>query len=94
MWKWWKRYLYGVGAGDHDSAEIERFSHIAADWLDHLERCPFCGQTFDIRDVGQVLLHRNHLFAASGSPAVDPFPEEYKAPSLGNVVPLRPRRKA
>jgi len=25
----------------------------------HLERCPFCGETFDIRD-SQVLVHYNH----------------------------------
>ena len=53
MRRWWKRFLYGVGAGHH------------------LERCPFCGQTFDIRDLGQVLLHRDHLLAADDPPAID-----------------------
>jgi len=36
-----------------------------------LERCPFCGQTFDIRDLGQVLLHRDHQLAAGAPPAIE-----------------------
>jgi hypothetical protein len=52
--RWWKRFLYGAGAGHH------------------LERCPFCGQTFDIRDIGQVLLHRDHQLADDGPPAFEP----------------------
>ena len=71
--RWWKRYLYGVGAGHH------------------VERCPFCGQTFDIRDLGQVLVHFNHQLAAGTPPAIDLTPEEDKPPSLCNVVPFRRR---
>jgi hypothetical protein len=51
-----------------------------------LERCPFCGQTFDIRDLGQVLIHYNHQIAAVAPPAIDLTLEE-ETPSLRKVVP-------
>jgi hypothetical protein len=73
--KWWKRYLYGLGAAHH------------------LESCPFCGQTYDIRDVGQVVVHYNHQVAAGAPPAIDLTPEEDKPPSLRKVVSFRHRRK-
>ena len=75
MRRWWKRFLYGVGAGHH------------------LERCPFCGQTFDIRDLGQVLLHRDHLLAADDPPAIDLTIKGNNPPLLRNVVPFRRRRE-
>jgi hypothetical protein len=56
--KWWKRYLYGLGAAHH------------------LESCPFCGQIYDIRDAGQVVVHYNHQVAAGAPPAIDLTPEE------------------
>jgi hypothetical protein len=59
----------------------------------HLERCPFCAQTFDIRDLGQVLLHRDHLLAAGGPHAIEPTPEEDNPPPLRNVAPFRRRRE-
>ena len=59
----------------------------------HLERCPFCGETFDIRDLGQVLLHCDHQVAAGAPPAIDLTREEGEPPSLGNVVPFRRRRE-
>ena len=59
----------------------------------HLERCPFCGQTFDIRDLGQVLLHRDHLLAPDEPPAIDLTREKDKPSLLGKVVPLRRRRE-
>ena len=31
---------------------------------DHFERCPFCGQVFDMRDLGQVLEHYECQLAA------------------------------
>jgi hypothetical protein len=71
--RWWKRYLYGLGAGNN------------------LERCPFCDQTFDIRDPGQVLVHHNHQLAAGAPPAIDRTPED-DPPPLRNVVPFRRRR--
>jgi hypothetical protein len=70
--RWWKRFLYGAGAGHH------------------LERCPFCGQTFDIRDLGQVMLHRDHQLADDGPPAFEP-PLKSDNPPLRNVVPFRRR---
>jgi hypothetical protein len=73
--RWWKRYLYGIGAGNH------------------LERCPFCGQIFDIRDSCQVLVHYNHQAAAGASPAIDPIRVEGEPPSLRKVVPFRRRRE-
>jgi hypothetical protein len=52
----------------------------------HLERCPFCGQMFDIRDLGEVFLHRDHLLASGGPP-----PEEEMSPA--DVVPFRRRHE-
>jgi hypothetical protein len=69
--RWWKRFLYGAGAGHH------------------LERCPFCGQTFDIRDLGQVLLHRDHQLADDGPPAFELTPDEGKPASRKVAVTRR-----
>jgi hypothetical protein len=74
MQRWWKRFLYGAGAGHH------------------LERCPFCGQTFDIRDLGQVLLHREHQLADDGPPGIGPTIKGDN-PLLRNGVPFRRRRQ-
>jgi hypothetical protein len=74
IWRWWKRYLFGVGAGNP------------------LERCPFCGETYDIRDLGQVAVHYNHQLAAGAPPAVDITPDEERPPYLRKVVPFRQRR--
>ena len=73
--RWWKRYLYGAGAGHH------------------FEACPFCGQTFDIRDIGQVLLHRNHQLADGAPPAIELPPQEGKLASLRKVAPFQRRRE-
>ena len=35
----------------------------------HDERCPFCGQIFNIRDLGQVLLHPATTSRSVGSSA-------------------------
>jgi hypothetical protein len=59
----------------------------------HLERCPFCGETFDIRDSCQVLVHYNHQVTAGAPTAIDPTREEGEPPSVGKVVPLRRRRE-
>ena len=59
----------------------------------HFECCPFCGQTFDIRDLGQVLLHRDHLLAPDERPAIHLTREKGKPPSRRNVVPFRRRRE-
>jgi hypothetical protein len=67
--RWWKRYLYGVGAANH------------------LERCPFCGPTCDIRNPGQVVVHYNHQLAAGAPPAGNVMPDEERLPHLRNVVP-------
>ena len=73
--KWWKQYLYGLGAGHQ------------------LESCPFCGQAFDIRDLGQVVVHYNHQLAAGAPSAIDLTLEKDEPPSLRNVVPFRRRRE-
>ncbi len=52
----------------------------------HLELCPFCGQTFDIRDLDEVFLHRGHLLASGG-----PAPEEGIRPAAGNVLTFNRR---
>ena len=75
MRRWWKRFLYGVGAG-----------HC-------LERCPFCGQTFDIRDLGQVPHPRDHLLAADDPPAIDLSIKGNNPPPPRNAVPFRRRRE-
>ena len=59
----------------------------------NFERCPFCGQTFDIRDIGQVLLHRDHQLAAGAPPAIELTPQKGKPTSLRKVVPFRRRRE-
>jgi hypothetical protein len=73
--RWWKRYLYGVGAGPH------------------LERCPFCGETFDIRDFCQVMVHYKHQVAAGAPPAIDLTRKEDEPPLPGKVVSFRRRRE-
>jgi hypothetical protein len=40
----------------------------------HLERCPFCGGLFDMRDLGQVFEHYDHQLAAGAPPAIDETP--------------------
>ena len=69
----------------------ERYLHGVGAAGNHLERCPFCGQTFDIRDPCQVLMHYNHQAAAGTTPPIDLPPEEDKPPSLRNAVPFRRR---
>ena len=61
----------------------------------HFERCPFCGQTFDIRDLGQVLLHRDHLLAPDERPAIDltQLAKKTSRHHSRNVVPFRRRRE-
>jgi hypothetical protein len=73
--RWWKRYLYGVGAGPH------------------LERCPFCGETFDIRDSCQVIVHYRHQVAAGAPPAIDLTRKEDEPPLPGKVVSFQRRRE-
>jgi len=51
----------------------------------HLERCPFCGQMFDMRELGQVIEHYDHQLAAV-VPAGDLTPEQDKPPGLRKVV--------
>ena len=58
----------------------------------HFERCPFCDQTFDIRDPGQVLVHHHHQLAAGAPHTDDPSPED-NPPALRNVLPFRRRRE-
>ena len=59
----------------------------------HLERCPFCGETFDIRNSCQVLVHYNHQVTAGAPPAIDLTRGEDEPSSLGKVVPFRRRRE-
>jgi hypothetical protein len=68
----------------------ERYLYVAGAGH-HFERCPFCGQAFDIRDLGQVLLHRDHQLAAGAPPAIELIPQEGKPASLRKVVPFRRR---
>jgi hypothetical protein len=56
----------------------------------HLERCPFCGRMFDMRELGEVLEHYDHQLAA-GVPAGDLAPEQDKPPGVREVIPFHPR---
>jgi hypothetical protein len=69
----------------------KRFLYVAGA-SHHLERCPFCGQTFDIRDLGQVLLHRDHQLADDGPPSIGPTIKGDNPP-LRNVVSFQRRRQ-
>lgn len=42
----------------------------------HVERCPFCSEAFDRRDLGQVLAHYDHQLAAGAAPAIEIGPDE------------------
>ncbi len=55
---WWQDCFRGVAAGAPDNPVAEESRHI--------EHCPFCGRTFDVRDLGQVLQHYDHQLAARG----------------------------
>jgi hypothetical protein len=46
--KWWR----GLNLGKPGVSERPAKSDVG-----HLERCPFCGEMFDMRDLGQVLEH-------------------------------------
>ena len=50
--KWWQDCFRGMAAGAPDNPVTDE------SW--HVERCPFCGQDYDIRDIGQVLEHYDH----------------------------------
>ena len=39
--------------------------------VDHFAVCPFCGGTFDLRELDQVLEHYDHQLAAGAPPAED-----------------------
>jgi hypothetical protein len=53
-----------------------------------IERCSCCGQTYNIRDLQQVLPHFEHQLGLSGEAVTGSLSYE-SLPSFGNVVPLR-----
>ena len=65
---------------------------------DHFQRCPFCGETFDLRDLGQVFPHYDCQFArdrlASDAQAAADFTaqDDRTPPQSANVIPLRRAR--
>jgi hypothetical protein len=82
---WWQDCFRGVAAGAPDNPVAEESRHI--------ERCPFCGRTFDVRDLGQVLEHYDHQLAARAPPAIDLMPDGDLTGHLRKVVPFRRRRE-
>lgn len=81
--RWWKRYLDGIRAGVPSEP----------DESDHSEICPFCDETFDMRDLRQVLEHFDHQLTAGAPPAIALTPDEDLAPHQRKVVPFRRRRE-
>jgi hypothetical protein len=74
--QWWMRHFNSeVGAG------------IASESGD-FERCSCCGQTYDTRDLQQVLPHFEHQLGLGAEPVTGSLSNE-SSPSFGNVVPLR-----
>ena len=52
------------------------------------ERCSCCGQSYDTRDLQQVLPHFEHQLGLGAEPVTGSLSSE-SLPSFENVVPLR-----
>ena len=63
---------------------IRHFSEASAD----IERCSCCGQTYNTRDLQQVLPHFEHQLGLGAEPVTGSLSNE-SSPSFGNVVPFR-----
>jgi hypothetical protein len=59
----------------------------AATESDHLERCPFCGRMFDLRDLVLVCEHYNHQLAAGAPPTLDLTPDSDGPPTGRRIIP-------
>jgi hypothetical protein len=58
---------------------------------DHFERCPFCSQVFDLRDLGQVLTHYDCPLAAGAPPSKDLTRKEDRPNGPAKVLMLKRR---
>jgi len=65
--RWWDGLSLGRPGKPSEPVASER---------EHLERCPFCGTLYDMRDLGQVFEHYDHQLAAGVPPAKDLTTEE------------------
>jgi hypothetical protein len=77
---WIRHFSSGVGA------DMARES-------DHFERCSCCGQTYDTRDLQQVLPHFEHQLGLSAELMKGPLSDGHLRAPFGNVVPFRRARK-
>jgi hypothetical protein len=76
MRKWWIRHFKSEASAD------------VASGSDELERCSCCGETYNSRDLQQVLPHFEHQLGLGAEPVTQSRPDK-SLPSFGNVVPLR-----
>ncbi len=74
--QWWKR-----GLNSEAGAEVESEP-------DDFERCSCCDQTYNTRDLQQVLPHFEHQLGLGAEPVTGSLSNK-SLPSFGNVVPLR-----
>jgi hypothetical protein len=74
--RWWKRHFHVLVGADVVSEPAD------------FERCSCCGQTYNTRDLQQVLPHFEHQLGLGAEPVTGSLSNE-SLPSFGNVVPLR-----
>jgi hypothetical protein len=63
-------------------------SAVVASESDEFVRCSCCGQTYNTRDLQQVLPHFEHQLGLGAEPVTGSLSNE-SLPSFGNVVPFR-----
>ena len=79
--QWWMRHF-----NSEVGADMASESH-------HFERCSRCGQTYDTRDLEQVLPHFEHQLGLSAELMKGPLSDGHLRAPFGNVVPFRRARK-
>lgn len=75
--QWWIRYFNSEVGAD------------VASESDDFERCSCCGQTYNTRDLQQVLPHFEHQLGLGAEFIKGPLSDEDLQAPLGNVVPFR-----
>ena len=79
--QWWIRHFNGEVGADRASESGD------------FERCSCCGQTYDTRDLQQVLPHFEHQLGLSAELMKGPLSDGQLRAPFGNVVPFRRVRK-